>query len=38
LIDPQDVRGASLGQSPRANRFANTDRKVGLGETLFGVG
>jgi hypothetical protein len=38
LINLQDVGGPSLGQVPRANSFANADRKVGLGQTLFRVG
>ena len=38
LIDFQYVGSASLRESPRANGFTNTDRKVRLGEAFFGVG
>jgi len=38
LIDFQYVGGTSLGESPRANGFGYTDRKIGFGETLFRVG
>ena len=38
LINVQDVGGASLGESPRANGLGNADRKVGFGKTVFGVG
>jgi hypothetical protein len=37
LINAQHMRGASLSWSPRANGLAYSDRKVGLGETFFGV-
>lgn len=38
LVDFEYVCGASLGESPRSNGFANADRKVGLGEAFFGIG
>lgn len=38
LVDFQDASGLDLGESSRANGFRNADRKVCLGQTLFGVG